>query len=171
MTGPHDPAAAGGDLLRPSHADRELVIEALRDAFVQGRLTKDELGARVGRALAAHTGADLAALTADISPVLAPAIPARHRPLARAAVASGGCLILALAAFLVGRHLDRPGLNTYYSWSQLCLAVAIFAVAVAPLTGTLAAATGVKGARGQLPPGLRPDGHALDGERRDGGRQ
>ena len=65
-TGPQDPAAAGRGRLRAGHADREQVIEALKDAFVQGRLTRDELDARAGRALSARTCADLAALTADI---------------------------------------------------------------------------------------------------------
>ena len=70
-TGPQDPAAAGGDRLRAGHADREQVIEALKDAFVQGRLTRDELDERAGRALAARTRTELAALAADI-----PAVPA-----------------------------------------------------------------------------------------------
>ncbi len=43
MTGPEDPAAAGRGRIRVGHADREQVIEALRNAFVQGRLTRDEL--------------------------------------------------------------------------------------------------------------------------------
>jgi hypothetical protein len=37
MTGPADPAAAGRGRIRAGHADREQVIEALKDAFVQGR--------------------------------------------------------------------------------------------------------------------------------------
>ena len=51
-TGPQDPAAAGRDRLRACHADREQVLETLKDAFVHGRLTKDELDTRAGRALA-----------------------------------------------------------------------------------------------------------------------
>ena len=54
--------------LRASHADRERVIEALKAAFVQGRLTKDELDTRIGRVFAAKTYADLAAVTADLPP-------------------------------------------------------------------------------------------------------
>jgi hypothetical protein len=50
-------AAASRGHLRASHGDREQVIAVLKDAFVQGRLTKDELDARVGRAFAARTGA------------------------------------------------------------------------------------------------------------------
>jgi hypothetical protein len=52
--------------LRASHADREQVIHTLQDAFVQGRLTRDEFDARIGHALASRTHADLAALTADL---------------------------------------------------------------------------------------------------------
>ena len=59
MTGPQDPAAAGGDRLRAGYADREQVIETLKVAFVHGRLTKDELDARAGQALSAQTRADL----------------------------------------------------------------------------------------------------------------
>ena len=50
----------------------EQVIEALKAAFVQGRLAKDEFDSRVGAALAAY--AELHALTADI-PAAAPAVP------------------------------------------------------------------------------------------------
>ena len=68
MAGPGDElaAAAGRGRLQASHADREQVIGTLKAAFVQGRLTKDELDLRVGHVLAARTYADLAALTADL---------------------------------------------------------------------------------------------------------
>ena len=71
-------AAAGGGRgrLRASHADREKVIELLKTAFVQDRLSKDELDTRVGQAFASQTYAELAAITADI-----PAEPAAARPL------------------------------------------------------------------------------------------
>ena len=41
-------AAAGRGHLLASHADREQVIDVLKAAFVQDRLTKDEFDARVG---------------------------------------------------------------------------------------------------------------------------
>ena len=47
--GPGDEEAAGGagnGRLRASHADREQVIAALKAAFIQGRLTKDEFDLR-----------------------------------------------------------------------------------------------------------------------------
>jgi hypothetical protein len=66
VTEPRDQAAAGAGHLRASHDDRDVVVEALKAAFVQGRLTQDELADRAGLALAARTYADLAALTADL---------------------------------------------------------------------------------------------------------
>ena len=55
-TGPEDQrAAARRGQLRASQADREDVIEALKAAYVVGRLTEDEFEARVGQAFAART--------------------------------------------------------------------------------------------------------------------
>jgi len=71
MAGPADEIAAGTGgrgRLRAAHADREQVIGVLKAAFVQGRLDRDEFYLRVGRALTSRTYADLAALTADITP-------------------------------------------------------------------------------------------------------
>ena len=65
---------------RASDADREQVIDTLKAAFVQGRLTKDELDARAGQTFASRTYAELAAATADI-PARPPA--AREPRLAR----------------------------------------------------------------------------------------
>lgn len=68
-TGPGDqtaPGAAAHGRFLASHTDREQVVDKLKAAFVEGRLTKDELDARAGQAFAARTYADLAALTADI---------------------------------------------------------------------------------------------------------
>ena len=78
MAGPGDEMAAGAGgrgHLRASHADREQVVGVLKAAFVQGRLTKDELDLRVGRALTSRTYAELAVLTADIPAGLATAKP------------------------------------------------------------------------------------------------
>jgi hypothetical protein len=137
MTGPEDPAAAGRDRLRAGHADREQVIEALKDAFVEGRLTRDELDVRAGRALAARTHAELAPLTADIPAFPAAAgaarAPVRPRPLARAAAGSGICLVIAVAAVRVAFLLDPdgPGPHPHHSGAPLCLTVAFLAVLTA----------------------------------------
>jgi hypothetical protein len=91
MAGPGDETAAGAERharLRASAADREQAIEALKAAFVQDRITKDELDQRIGKALASRTYDDLDVLTADIPaglPRAQPAEPARApRPRARA---------------------------------------------------------------------------------------
>jgi hypothetical protein len=67
--------------LRASHADREQAIEVLKAAFVQGRLDKHELDARVGQAFASRTYLELAAVTADIPPDPIPANPIPANPI------------------------------------------------------------------------------------------
>jgi hypothetical protein len=179
-TGRQDPVA-GRDRLRAGHADREQVIEALKTAFVDGRLTKNELAARTGRALAARTYADLAALTADIpaEPAAAePAAPAQpaaraiRRPLAKAAAMSGVCLVIAAAAILIGVHLAEGGSgpSPYHSVVKALFLLALVAVMTALLTVGLGVVTSIeqRRSRRRLPPRPGPGGHALDGERRDG---
>jgi hypothetical protein len=56
--------------LRASHADRDRVVDLLRVAAGDGRLTSDELDARLERALSARTYGELAVLTEDL-----PAVP------------------------------------------------------------------------------------------------
>ena len=52
--------------LRASDADRDRVIEVLRSALGDGRLTEDEFEERVEAALSARTLGELAGLTADL---------------------------------------------------------------------------------------------------------
>ena len=52
--------------LRASHEDRDRVVDLLRVAAGDGRLTSDELDERVERALLARTYGELAALTEDL---------------------------------------------------------------------------------------------------------
>ncbi|HYB88788.1 MAG TPA: DUF1707 domain-containing protein [Streptosporangiaceae bacterium] len=102
-------AAADHGRLRASHADRERVIGLLKAAFVQGRLTKDEFDARLGRAFAARANAELAALTTDLHPAPAGPQPVREPVGRRRAV---GWLAAAVAAVLlagVGVSLRAPG--------------------------------------------------------------
>jgi hypothetical protein len=108
--------------MRASRGDRERAVEMLKTAFVQDRLTKDELDARVPAALAARTYADLDALTADIpiSPKLsalpqtvpAPLSPhVARRTEVRRAVRSGAAALtvvivaISTVAGVVGRNL------------------------------------------------------------------
>jgi uncharacterized membrane protein len=55
------------------------VIGTLKTAFMQGRLTEEELGARAGQVYAARTYAELAGITADIPDELADRTRARSR--------------------------------------------------------------------------------------------
>jgi hypothetical protein len=104
MTGPGDEvavAAEGPGYLRASHADREQVIDTLKVAFVQSRLTKGELDARLGWALAARTYAELAAVIAGIpaEPGLAQPPKSARAQLQRRGnkpVNSGVCVIMAI---------------------------------------------------------------------------
>jgi hypothetical protein len=186
-TGPHD-SAASRDRLRAGHADREQVIEALKTAFVDGRLTKNELAARTGRALTARIYADLAALTADIPAEPAPARPAAvapvpaepaavvpgparppvqpvRRPLAKAAAISGACLALAAAAIEIGAHIDPnvPGPNPHHAWVAACFSLALGAVIIAAFTVFLGVAVAIeqRRSRRRLPPRSGPGGRAL----------
>jgi len=91
------------------------VIDMLKAAFVQERLTKDEFDLRVGRALASRTYADLAALTGDIPagrtetrPLPEPArkpdsvLPPKARGRATAGGAGVGMLFAAAEAMVGG---------------------------------------------------------------------
>lgn len=69
---PDGPRETAPDI-RVSHADRDQVVDILRDAAGDGRLTAEELDERVEAALTARTVKDLAALTADLP--LPPAEP------------------------------------------------------------------------------------------------
>ncbi len=84
MAGPGDETAAAAaerrTRLRASAGDREQVIEALKVAFVQERITKDELDQRIGKVLASRTYDDLDVLTADIPAGLRRAQPAEPAP-------------------------------------------------------------------------------------------
>ena len=81
MSGPEEETAAvegrSHGELRAGHADRDQVIGTLKAAYVQGRLTEDELGARVDQVYASRTYAELAEVTADIPAELTVARPPR----------------------------------------------------------------------------------------------
>src|SRR5260370_3503254 len=121
-TGPGDEKAAGGPgrgHFRALHADRERGIAALKAAFIQGRLTKDEFDSRVGRALGSRTYAELAALTADLpagltEPVarnaLQPGTRPRHRRRARRIAGSLAAIVVIMATISVASLSHRPAI-------------------------------------------------------------
>lgn len=65
---------AGRPELRASHDDRDRVVELLRVAAGDGRLTADELDERLERALTARTQRELVVLTADLPAAPGPAL-------------------------------------------------------------------------------------------------
>ena len=86
--------------MRASSADRERAVDVLKAGFAEGRLTQDEYNDRMGRAYAARTYGDLAALTADLpagaSPLPAWPVPAYQPP------PSGGTNSMAIASMVLG---------------------------------------------------------------------
>ena len=132
--GPGDQTAAGTAArgrLRASHADREHVIDTLKAAFVQGRLTKDEFDARVGQTLASRTYADLTALTADIPTGLARAqpprkpAPAQTRPPVNTPVKAGVRAIIA-AIMMLAAPFAADGAHTLAAEAFIVGAILIF---------------------------------------------
>jgi hypothetical protein len=179
-------AAAGGrgdGRLRASRADREHVIELLKTAFVQDRLTKDELDARVGQALASRTYAELAAVIGDLhawpaaaaGPTAAepassgptvgrpPSTPART--LAKAGLRSGMCILTAFAI---------AGIVALTSAQDSAIFLAFLSAVVAVIAASGFLGYGMVDAwqqhrsHRQLPPRPGRDGTGLEGGRRQG---
>jgi hypothetical protein len=108
--------------MRAASADRERAVDLLKAGFAEGRLDQDEYADRVGRAYAARTYGDLAAITDDLpagplgtlaaGPAVAPlatpapyvpALPQKLSPVNVAAGTSAGLVgATALLAILVG---------------------------------------------------------------------
>jgi hypothetical protein len=102
--------------LRVSDADRDRAIAELSEHYQAGRLTTEEFEDRTGRALAARTSADLAALFTDLprrqAPVTStapppispgPASPGRFWP-ARVPVVPVAILAVVVVLALLGGH-------------------------------------------------------------------
>ena len=71
----HSLAASGRAQMRVSTMDRDHAVDLLARAFAEGRLSQDEHGARLNRAMAAMTFAELDAVVADLPGSGAPAPP------------------------------------------------------------------------------------------------
>jgi len=167
MTEPGDEIAARQGRWRASHGDREQVVGALQAAFVQGRLTTDELDERVGQALAARTYAELAALTTDlptdptpaVQPVPAPPpAPARRlqNPAARRAVKAGAGAI-AVTVIAVGAAIavaGEPAAAVFIAVFMLVLA----AVTTAAVASLIHVALKLESRQRSRPRGQRPPG-------------
>ena len=66
--------------MRAADADRDRIVERLRSAAAEGRLSPDELEGRLETALAAPTYAELDTVVADLPAPGRPARAARQRP-------------------------------------------------------------------------------------------
>ena len=94
--------AEGDSNLLTSHVGREQVLDALKAAFVHGRLAKDEFDLRVGQVLAAY--AELDAVTADVPAGLTTAQPpetirkSHNKKLIQRGTAAGAGASVALTA-------------------------------------------------------------------------
>ena len=157
------PEAADRGHLRASHADREEVVGTLKAAFVQGRLTKDELDARAGQVFAARTYAELAAVTADLPVGLAdsrPPVPARGSlSKEKKAVVALSFGTLAMAAIMAASPLipDSPPFEVPVGLVLCLLFLAVPTGWLVLLHGWLDQRAGRQSAPG-LPPG--PTGQA-----------
>ena len=164
-TGPGDQGEAhtGGGHMRALYADREHVISALKAAFVQGRLTKDEFDSRVGQAFGSRTYGELATVTADLPAGLTAAPPKPARVQARPPVKKivTACVwvsplpAMVVASFLTGS--DQLGNVT---------AAIIFLYLIVGMTAGAAMLNSwfERRSRRQLPPQPRQCSEALEAE-------
>src|SRR5215470_14118851 len=104
--------------MKASDADRDAVVAALSEHFQTGRLTREELDDRTGRALTARTLDELDELTADL-PAISPAGPAPvvrpRRPGYRwLAPLAAALAALAMAAVVLGVADGRHGWHWWW---------------------------------------------------------
>jgi hypothetical protein len=179
--GPGDQSAADAaarGYLRASHADREHAIGVLKTAFVQGRLAKDELDARVGQTFAARTYAELAAVTADLpaglarpEPVRMPARDEGDRPVARPGTVIGVATGLYAGVWPLALLVPWPkGADGDSSWAAglVVTATLVYVLVLLIAVGHMIAARRERRSGGQLPPRRARGGSALE-RGRDGG--
>jgi uncharacterized membrane protein len=151
----YDPRLAAGAHagLRASDADRERLVELLKTAFAEGRLSQDEYNFRMGHAYTARTYGELGALVSDLPgamPRAAYGYPVdRPRRANSMAVASLVCGLLeiffgftAIPAVILGhkalrqiRQTGEPGrgmakAGLVLGWSAIGIFVILMAVAV-----------------------------------------
>jgi hypothetical protein len=87
--------------MRAGSADRERAVDVLKAGFAEGRLTQEEYNDRMGRAYAARTYGELAALTADLPAGPWPAawpVPMQPQPAATNSMAIAS-MVLGVAEF------------------------------------------------------------------------
>jgi uncharacterized Tic20 family protein len=168
------PTVSTGEL-RVSNAEREPVIERLKQAYADGRLDHAEFDMRVHLAMTAKTRADLTAVTADLAPqavgsadVLRSEAPAAEdRLLAAVAHGSGylttfiGPLVVMLTSGKRSAYVRRHAVEALNFQLTILIAVVVtFGIgallyAVTWIVAGIAALAGLAGQRFQYPFTLR----------------
>ena len=155
---------------RASDRDRDRATGLLQTAYAEGRLTKDEYDARLGRVFSAQVFAQLDAATADLV-VPAPQVvagPGRTNSLAIASLVCGAAQVIAgpittIPAIALGHVARRQIRRTGEDGSGLAIwglalgyvGLALFAVAIIAIT-VLFVAVAHHGQIDQGPPGGFP---------------
>lgn len=102
--------AGGYYQMRASSADRERTILVLQKSFVEGRLTRDELGERLGETLVSRDFHELMDLVADLPVGLfgrlpahppSPQLPKRQRALPRLVAALAWLAVVFIAFWAI----------------------------------------------------------------------
>ena len=156
MAGPGDEmsAAEGRGHLRVSHADREQVIDALKVAFVQGRVAKGELDLRVSQAFAARTYADLAAVTADLPAGLAGVRPPGKAVRARCRRPVGTVVLAGASVIIPPAMLAAAVLTEDHRLAKLSMLLVVIILLVwMGVTGRMLVSRDERRSGGRLPPG------------------
>jgi Domain of unknown function (DUF1707) len=113
--------------IRASDQERESVVDVLRDAFTEGRLTSDELEERTTSAYTAKTWAQLGELTSDlpVTPPLGaslnrqPQIHPPQRP--RRSHRYDGLLSALLVWIVISAASGEPSLAAALSFVFICM--------------------------------------------------
>ena len=129
-TGPWDPGSAR---FLAADADRERTVDVLKTAFVYGTLTRDELTLRTGRALTARTYAELAAITAGLTPAAPrPATQAQMQAQAPRKRVTKKVVVLSACAVVLPPTLGVAFLSYYGGFLVMMLFAFIGAVLTKP---------------------------------------
>ena len=168
--------------LRASDSDREQLIDVLKGAFSEGRLTQDEYTARMGQAYTAKTYGELRALVADL-PGPVPQVPyafTRYQARPTNAMAAASMIfglatplfgLTAIPAVVLGhkarwqiRHTGERGngmalTGLVIGWAAiglfaLLVALGILLSVAATTHGTSSVPSGLQGQQAQLLPYL-----------------
>jgi hypothetical protein len=160
--------AAGRGHFLAADTDREHVVGTLKAAFVQGRLTKDELELRVGKAFISRTYAELAGITSDLPTGLTAVQPARGPARARPPVngsARTAATIVATVMMLTAFLWAAAFLTENNRIVEVTFLTTLADFSIIPMIGFVVAAQAIdarqqkrSGGKGPMPPSRGPGG-------------